>query len=308
MGSALVYWYTKNMQLISGTEIADRIYAELKTEIAHLHQNSSELPRIHIINASASMESKTYTQMKLKKAAELGIDADVLQFDSSVTAAEVITKIKNLQHPKQNLIMVQIPLYPSLHNARQEIMDAILPERDVDCLTSINLGKVMTDEYEVLPATVASIWEFIAEFARRDMQEVNTWIRGKRVLVINHSTLVGKPLAELLLHYGATVTIAHEFTQNLRLHTLDAELIVSATGQGRLVTPEMISAGASIIDVTSRPDPSTGKAIGDVVRNFELDNKVKYLTPVPGGVGPVTVACLMRNALTLNKQLNRSNT
>lgn len=285
-----------HMQLIPGKEISQQICAEL----ASIVQQASSVPKLHVILASDDPASRTYVQMKTKQAESLGIVVDVHQFSDKAAPIELIDEIKAINSSEpQSGILVQLPLYPTLTKSRAEILNAIHPDQDVDGLTAANADKLgqhakemwsaLSTDHKIesgfIPATVIAIMECIVY--------TGTALPGAEVCIVNASDLIGKPLAKLLTALGAAVTVCDEFTVDLASHTQQADILVTATGNPGLIDSGMVKQGAIIVDVTSLRTADGIK--GDVVNSPELEEKVSWLTPVPGGVGPLTIACLLRN-------------
>lgn len=277
------------MQLIDGNIIANTIYDELKSDITSLKTP----PKLTIILASEDEASKTYTRMKTAKAVDLGIGVELVTFKQGVKPEEIVLKIKELNEKQEvNGILVQLPLFEELKEFQHPILNTINPLKDPDGLTAINLGLITQSFMNgIIPATVDAVLECI-KFAKLN-------VTGKEILIINNTDLIGKPLAGILATLNATVTIVNKFTHNLRAYTQSADVIVSATGQTDLINDVMIKEHTLLIDVTSRS--VDGKVKGDIVRSSELEAKADFITPVPGGIGPLTIACLLRNLVKLSK-------
>jgi methylenetetrahydrofolate dehydrogenase (NADP+)/methenyltetrahydrofolate cyclohydrolase len=285
-----------HMQLIDGNKIAAEIYAQLKV------QTATNPKRLAILLATDNPAARTYVGLKQKQAQELGLTVDIVEFPATATADEIFNRMNVLAADTNiNGIMVQLPLYPNLQSQSPYIVNLIPPEKDVDGLTAFSQGSVSQNLRPFYyPATVVAIMECLravivptANLMNTDFRTLEPLLRGRQAVVVNHSNLVGKPLAAALTNLNATVTIVHEFTANLGQLTQTADILISATGKPGLITAEMVKQGSIVIDVTS---VRTEQGIqGDVALTPELQAKVAYLTPVPGGVGPLTVACLMRN-------------
>ncbi len=276
------------MQKIDCKNIAESIYKDVKTAIT----DSSNPIRLFIIDAGSDEASKKYISLKMQKAIELGVKADLVRFSESSKIEEVLTKIDSLNKDKSvNGVLVQLPLYAQLAPYKHRILNSINPLKDVDGLSAINFGLYSQDIMNgILPATVDACLEVIKNSYSKDFQ-------GSNILVINNSDLIGKPLSMILSTLGATVVIANEFTSNMDTLLKSADIVITATGKGHLFTDNSIKDGALVIDVTSiRKDDKT---IGD----FKIENEDKNLfyTPVPGGIGPLTIACLFRNLINLAK-------
>ncbi len=279
------------MQIIDGKTLSQNIYSEITQKLS---ENSIK-PKLAIILASDDESSLMYDHMKTKKAEELGITSEIIQFEQNSSADQIIEKIKELnQDTNFTGIMVQLPLFQHLEKDRDLILNTINQSKDVDGLTITTLGKIFIyQNNDILPATVDAILECLRFSLSNNLFE----LQDKNVLIINNSNLIGKPLGVLLEKFNATVTIANEFTKDLSNLTQNADIIISATGKTNLIDHKMIKGGVTLIDVTSKR--VNDKVIGDVVRSTELDEKAAFLTPVPGGVGPLTIACLLRNLVNL---------
>ena len=227
-----------------------------------------------------------YTRLKKEAAERVGVNFEKVEFAEKAKDRQIKEYIKKLnKNPRVGGIMVQLPLPVSLKDKKGEIVETIVPTKDVDCLTPENLGLLMMGRPRVLPATVRGIWEILG---RARINEKT--IVGKNVCVLGRSDIVGKPLANLLINRGATVTVCHRRTKDLACLIKRADIIISATGSPNLVKGEMVKEGAIVIDV--------GSPKGDI--DFDsVIKKASFITPVPGGVGPMTVISLLGNFLDL---------
>lgn len=225
--------------------------------------------------------SELYVKMKQKKAEEFGVEIEVVKTESNLEKIKTEIRVRQSEFDG---VMVQLPLPNELQAFKQEILDLIDPVKDVDCLTSSSLGRVMTAGQVMLPATVAGILHLL------EIQE--TVLKGKHVVLVGASTLIGKPLAMVLEASGATVTLCNEFTANLAKVTNLADILISATGVPYLLSAQHVKEGAIVIDVgTGFVD---NKLTGDV--DFvNVAPKASWITPVPGGIGPLTIAGLLYN-------------
>lgn len=270
------------MKLIEGNKIAAQIYEQLKAVLTKTNRS----PTLVIILANNEEASKTYVKLKQKRAEELGIDVKLINLNATTSKEKLTDQIKELNMDSSvDGILLQLPLYEHLEKCRTEIVNLVDPEKDVDGLTVISQGKLSQGLRTNIPATVSAIMECL-NYTKVD-------ITGKHVLIVNHSDLIGKPLTSVLLNKNATVTTTNEHNKNLGNITKQADILITATGQVGLITADMVKENAVVIDVTSLKTRDGVK--GDVARTAELDSKVSWLTPVPGGVGPVTIACLLRN-------------
>lgn len=279
------------MKIIDGKQLSENIYIWIKQQLQHIENK----PKLAIIVATKDESSLMYVKMKNKKAEELGIEVEVIEIPELSSADDVIYKIHDLNTESDVTgIMVQLPLYQHLEKDKDLILNTIASNKDVDGLTYPSLGKTFFYQNDsILPATVDSIIECLRFSTNNNLFE----LKGKNVLILNNTNLIGKPLSVLLQKFNATVTSANEFTENLSNLTQNADVIITATGKTKLIDHSMVKHGVVLIDVTSK---KVGEdIIGDVIRSEELDTKASYITPVPGGVGPLTIACLLRNLVNL---------
>lgn len=237
--------------------------------------------------------SRVYVNNKKKACAVCGIQSYEYALPEDTTEQQLLELVDQLNRdPKVNGILVQLPVPPQIDDHR--VIEAIAPEKDVDAFTEGNVGKIMIGEYSLLPCTPAGCLDLI--------DSTGVSIEGKNCVVIGRSNIVGKPMAMLLLHRNGTVTICHSRTRNLREICSQADILVAAVGKAGFVTADMVKEGAVVIDVGMNRN-AEGKLCGDV--DFAaVEQKAGYITPVPGGVGPMTIATLMRNTLTAAKQQN----
>ena len=237
--------------------------------------------------------SKIYVSNKKKACEQLGIISKEYVLPSIIDQEEILSLIEQLNNDKTvNGILCQLPLPKGLDE--KAVIDAISPEKDVDAFHPVNVGKIMIGDYDFLPCTPAGIMEMLAYY--------NIDVSGKECVVIGRSNIVGKPMSMLLLHKNGTVTICHSKTKNLCEVTSKADILVAAVGKANFVTADMVKDGAVVIDVGMNRN-SDGKLCGDV--DFQaVSQKASYITPVPGGVGPMTIATLMQNTLTAAKRQN----
>ena len=272
-------------QIIDGKKVSNELLKNLKTKIDKLDKK----PALAVILANDNPASKIYVSSKEKHAIALGIKSCVYKFDKNVSQKELVKLIKELnQDPAINGILVQLPLFS--HLDEQELLELINPIKDVDGFHPINVGRLNCG---LEPFAICCTPKGIIKL----LEYYNIEIEGKNALVIGRSNIVGKPTSTLLTNKNATVTLAHSKTKNLKELTKKAEIIVSATGHPHLITADMVNKSAIIIDVGISKHEN-GKLMGDV--DFDnVKNKASYITPVPGGVGPMTIACLMENTYEL---------
>lgn len=281
-------------QIIDGKAIAAQVRAEVKAEVEAWVQAGNRPPYLAVILVGDNPASASYVRGKTKAAAEVGIASDTLHFDTSISEAELLAEIARLNDDDGvDGILVQLPLPDHIDPSR--VLNAIRPDKDVDGFHPINAGRLLLGEPGFVPATPAGILELL----RRSGIETT----GKHAVVVGRSNIVGRPLAALLLHRGidATVTVCHSRTQDLAALTRTADILVAAIGRPRYITADMVREGAVVIDVgINRVDdpshPRGYRLVGDV--DFEaVAKKAGWITPVPGGVGPMTIALLLRNTL-----------
>jgi len=286
---------------INGKKIAEKIYRQLKNEISELKKNG-HIITLAVINLGEDLASKIYISNKKKMCEKLGINSRIFYLPNEYTEEKLLSLIRELnKNPKINGILVQLPL-PN-HIDTKKIIEEIDPKKDVDGFTGVSLEKLLTDDSNkdefLLPCTPAGIMEIF--------HEKNICLAGKHCVIINRSNIVGKPLSMLMLKNDATVTVCHSKTQNLKEICKSADIIVSAVGKPNFITIDMVKPDAILIDVGISRDEN-GKVCGDV--DFQNVKEVtSYITPVPGGVGPMTVAMLMKNTVKAAKlQLKDYNT
>jgi methylenetetrahydrofolate dehydrogenase (NADP+)/methenyltetrahydrofolate cyclohydrolase len=281
-------------QIIDGKAIAAQVRAEVKAEVEAWVQAGHRPPYLAVILVGDNPASASYVRGKTKAAAEVGIASDTLHFDTSISEAELLAEIARLNDDEGvDGILVQLPLPDHIDPSR--VLNAIRPDKDVDGFHPINAGRLLLGEPGFVPATPAGILELL----RRSGIETT----GKHAVVVGRSNIVGRPLAALLLHRGidATVTVCHSRTRDLAALTRTADILVAAIGRPRYITADMVREGAVVIDVgINRVDdpshPRGYRLAGDV--DFEaVAEKAGWITPVPGGVGPMTIALLLRNTL-----------
>ena len=279
-------------QIIDGKQISAAVKAEVAKEVAALKEKGIQVG-LAVVIVGNNPASRVYVNNKKKACAVCGIESYEYALPEDTTESELLALVEQLNHdPKVNGILVQLPVPPQIDDHR--IIAAIAPEKDVDAFTEGNVGKIMIGEYNLLPCTPAGCLDLI--------DSTGVSIEGKNCVVIGRSNIVGKPMAMLLLHHNGTVTICHSRTKNLREICSQADILVAAVGKAGFVTADMVKEGAVVIDVGMNRN-AEGKLCGDV--DFEaVEKKAGYITPVPGGVGPMTIATLMRNTLTAAKVQN----
>lgn len=265
---------------------------DLKRKVEELNQMGQSVT-LAVILVGENPASKIYVANKEKACTEIGISFEKYELPENTTEQEVLTLLDKLNLSSNvDGILVQLPLPP--HISERNVAQKILPEKDVDGFCEANLGKILTKDYGVLPCTPAGIVE-ILKYSQID-------VKGKHCVILGRSNIVGKPLALLMLNNDATVTICHSKTENLTDICKMADILIVAIGKPHFVKSNMVKSGALVIDVGINRD-SDGKICGDV--DFEnVKNVASYITPVPGGIGPMTVAMLMQNVAAT--KLNRN--
>ncbi len=279
-------------QIIDGKKISAQVKAEVAKEVEALAGKGISVG-LAVVIVGNDPASRVYVNNKKKACALCGIQSYEYALPEDTTEQQLLELVDQLNRdPKVNGILVQLPVPPQIDDHR--VIEAIAPEKDVDAFTEGNVGKIMIGEYSLLPCTPAGCLDLI--------DSTGVSIEGKNCVVIGRSNIVGKPMAMLLLHRNGTVTICHSRTRNLREICSQADILVAAVGKAGFVTADMVKEGAVVIDVGMNRN-AEGKLCGDV--DFAaVEQKAGYITPVPGGVGPMTIATLMRNTLTAAKQQN----
>lgn len=278
--------------VISGKEVSAKVKEQVRGEAAQLAEKGITVG-LAVVIAGNNPASRVYVNNKKKSCEEVGFRSFEYALDESVSQGELLALVDKLNNDRDvNGILVQLPL--PAHIDEKAVINAISPDKDVDAFHPVNVGKIMIGEYAFLPCTPAGVMELI--------HETGVEVSGKSCVVIGRSNIVGKPMAMLLLHENATVTICHSKTRNLAEICAGADILVAAVGRANFVTADMVKEGAVVIDVGMNR-LENGKLCGDV--DYEaVSKKAGYITPVPGGVGPMTIAMLMRNTLTAAKQQN----
>lgn len=275
--------------LINGKKIAHKIEQETLKIVVELKEKGA-IPRLSVILVGSDPASLLYVRRKGASSQRLGIEFICKKFGTAAAESDVISFIEETQNKyKHGGIIVQLPL-PREFNTRA-ILEAIRPENDVDCLTELNLGKVVANTALFLPPTASAICAIL--------EELEVDLKGKVVAVVGTGLLVGIPISMLLAHKSATVIICNEHTRDLREQCLRANIIISAVGKKDLIRGDTVASDAIVIDVGT--DFIDGKVCGDV-KVEEVEQVALYVTPTPGGVGPITVQCLLRNVVLCAKR------
>ena len=279
--------------LLDGKETAKQIKIELKEKLKTLKETYNKVPTIAIVLVGNNPASEIYVRNKIKAASFVGMNHQLVKLDESITMEELLNEVERLNNDQDvSGIIVQLPL-PN-HLDEQIVINHINNEKDADGFGLLNKGKLFSGLPCLRPATPLGIMYLLEKY--------NIELEGKRAVVIGRSNIVGKPMALMLLEKNATVTIAHSRTKNLKELTKEADVVVVAIGKAKFVTEDMVKEGAVIVDVgINRID---GVLYGDV--DFEnVEKKASYITPVPGGVGPLTIAMLLLNTVTAFIEQNK---
>lgn len=270
--------------ILDGKKLRDKIIENLKAKV----DTFEEKPTLVVILVGENPASKIYVNNKKKMAEKIGIHSEVINYPANITETELLDKIEELNNNKKvTAILVQLPL--PKHISKDNVMNKIIPSKDVDGFTPYNFGKLFSGETPtVYPCTPKGILLLLDEY--------NIEIEGKHVIIVGRSNIVGKPLSQMMLNKNATVTICHSHTKNLSQITKTADILVSAVGKN-IIEGEMLKTDCVIVDVGIFKDEN-GKTRGDV--DFESASKIaSFISPVPGGVGPMTIASLMLNTVEL---------
>ncbi|MCG8412095.1 MAG: bifunctional methylenetetrahydrofolate dehydrogenase/methenyltetrahydrofolate cyclohydrolase FolD [Bacteroidales bacterium] len=288
------------MKLIDGKKIANQIKEEIAQEVKQIVESGGRAPHLAAVIVGHDGASETYVGHKEKACAQVGFKSTVLRFEETITEEEMLAQVNKLNNdPGVDGFILQLPL--PKHISEQKVIEAIDPRKDVDGFHPINLGRMVIGLPAYISATPAGIMELIKRY------EIET--SGKDVVVVGRSNIVGKPMTILLGQKAypgnATVTMAHSRTKNLKDLLLKADIVIAALGVAEFLTADMVKEGATVIDVgitrvKSDTTKSGWKLLGDV-KFDEVAEKTDYITPVPGGVGPMTIVSLMQNTLKAAK-------
>jgi methylenetetrahydrofolate dehydrogenase (NADP+)/methenyltetrahydrofolate cyclohydrolase len=273
------------MTILDGKKLSNKIKQEVKVQVESLQQKSIT-PGLAVVLVGNDPASAAYVKMKEKACEDVGIYSIVHKMPSSISQEKILEIINMMnQNPNIDGILVQLPLPSQIDTTA--ILEAIDPKKDVDGFHPYNVGRVVSGLDGYIPATPLGVMELLKEY---DIDP-----QGKDVCVVGASNIVGKPMATLMLNANATVTTCHIYTKDLKSHTLKADIICVGVGKIDLITEDMVKEGAIVVDIgINRTDD--GKLTGDV--SFDtVSSKCSYITPVPGGVGPMTIACLLQNTV-----------
>ncbi|NQX96416.1 MAG: bifunctional 5,10-methylene-tetrahydrofolate dehydrogenase/5,10-methylene-tetrahydrofolate cyclohydrolase [Flavobacteriales bacterium] len=284
------------MLLVSGKEVSNKIKDEIAVEVEKLKKNGRKIPHLAAVLVGEDGASRTYVNAKVKACERVGFGSSLVKLDSNISEADLLVEIEKLNNDTEvDGFIVQLPL--PKHIDEQKVTEAIAPEKDVDGFHPVSLGKMLLDIPSFLPATPYGITEMLKHY--------NIPTEGKHCVVLGRSHIVGSPMSVLMARKdypgNCTVTLAHSRTQNLKEVAASADILIVAIGKPEFITADMVKEGATVIDVgIHRIEDSSKKSgyrlLGDV--NFdEVAPKCAFISPVPGGVGPMTIASLLKNTL-----------
>ncbi len=280
-------------KIINGDQIAAKIIKQIAPTVKKLKQKNI-VPKLAVILVGADRPSEVYVKKKELAAKKASIDFELYKLPKNISEKKLINKIKNIQTDKTITgLIIQIPLPENLYT--ESVLNAIRPEIDVDCLTNINLGKLVMGTGYIIPPTPGAIMQIL--------REINVNLAGKNVTIIGTGALVGKPLSIVLINAGASITTCNQRTTNIKQKCLSADIIITGVGQKNILNGDMVKKNAIVIDAGIHFE--NGKTRGDV--NFEqVVKKAKFITPTPHGVGPITVAHLLTNTVICAEKNNRT--
>ncbi|MGX4645190.1 bifunctional 5,10-methylenetetrahydrofolate dehydrogenase/5,10-methenyltetrahydrofolate cyclohydrolase [Holzapfeliella sp. JNUCC 80] len=277
-------------KLISGKAIAQKRQEDLRLEVESLKQKGVT-PSLRVILVGHSGPSEIYVRNKKRRAEELGLDFELIRFDETVTEKELIAFIQSLNEDKAvDAMLVQLPL--PKHIDEEKVVQTVSPYKDVDGFSPINFGYLWQNNPNVIPSTAGGIMTLL--------EESNISTASKHVVIVGRSNIVGRPLGALMLNADATVTMAHSKTKDLKSITRQADILISAVGKAHFITADMVKKGATVIDVGMNRDEND-KLVGDVEFD-EVAEVASAMTPVPGGVGPMTILTLMEQTIEIAKK------
>lgn len=280
--------------IINGKELSIKIKHELSKEVKLL-KSKNVVPGLAVVLVGNDEASKIYVRNKQKSCSEVGIYSEKYELPENTSEEQILNLVEDL-NKKENIdgVLVQLPL--PKHIDEDKIIDLISPFKDVDAFHPFNVGKIMIGKNGFVPCTPEGIMEILSS------QDIS--ITGKNCVVVGSSNIVGKPMAMLLINQNATVTVCNKYTKNLKEHCKNADILIVAVGKAKLITADMVKTGAVVIDVGINRDEN-GKLCGDV--DFEEVEKIaSYITPVPGGVGPMTIAMLLKNTIYSAKHYRKN--
>lgn len=273
-------------EIINGNKIAKQVRSELKTEVDQLKEEHGVTPGLTVVLVGEDPASKVYVRNKHRACERVGIASNVIRLPEDSSHAQVMKTVRELNaNPDVHGILVQLPTPEQIDD--EEIINTIDPDKDVDGFHPVNMGKLLSGQPELVPCTPTGVMYML--------DTLGIDLTGKEAVIVGRSNIVGKPQALLLMYRHCTITICHSRTADLAAHTSRADILVAATGVPKMITADMVKPGAVVMDVgISRLDD--GSLVGDV--DFEAVSEVAgAITPVPGGVGPMTIAMLLKNAV-----------
>ncbi len=281
------------MILIDGKKIAEEFRKDLKKEVLELKSKYKKIPGLSVILVGNLTPSRIYVKNKEKSANEVGLNSNVLKYSDTVDQATIIRKIKELNNDENvSGILVQLPL--PKHIDKKKVIETILPSKDVDGFHPINVGNLSSGNDSSIPCTPLGCFFLI--------KKIENNLSGKKAVIVGRSNLNGKPMAQLLLKENCTVTITHSQTKDLKNECLKGDILVAAVGIAKLIKGDWIKKDAIVIDVGI--NKTDNGIVGDVDFN-EASKVAKAITPVPGGVGPMTIACLLKNTIDCFKKMQK---
>ena len=272
--------------IISGKEISVKIKDQLKEEVCKIKETYPRLPKLVVILVGDNQASQTYVRNKERGCQYIGIESEILRHDASFSEIELLQEINDLNNDDTvDGILVQLPL--PQHINEEKVLDAIVPSKDVDGFHPENVAKLFLGQHSLVPCTPKGMMVLL--------EEINYDLAGKEVVIVGRSNIVGKPVALLCLQKNATVTIAHSQTKDLKAVCSRADVLIAAIGKPKFFNHEYVKDGAVVLDVGINRDENN-KLCGDV--DFDdVKDKVSAITPVPGGIGPMTITMLMKNTI-----------
>ncbi len=272
--------------IISGKEISVKIKDQLKEEVSKIKETYPRLPKLVVILVGDNQASQTYVRNKERGCQYIGIESEILRHDASFSEIELLQEINDLNNDDTvDGILVQLPL--PQHINEEKVLDAIVPSKDVDGFHPENVAKLFLGQHSLVPCTPKGMMVLL--------EEINYDLAGKEVVIVGRSNIVGKPVALLCLQKNATVTIAHSQTKDLKAVCSRADVLIAAIGKPKFFNHEYVKDGAVVLDVGINRDENN-KLCGDV--DFDdVKDKVSAITPVPGGLGPMTITMLMKNTI-----------
>ena len=281
------------MILIDGKKIAEEFRKDSKKEVLELKSKYKKIPGLSVILVGNLIPSRIYVKNKKKSANEVGLNFNVLKYSDTVDQATIIKKIKELNNDENvSGILVQLPL--PKHIDKKKVIETILPSKDVDGFHPINVGNLSSGNDSSIPCTPLGCFFLI--------KKIENNLSGKKAVIVGRSNLNGKPMAQLLLKENCTVTITHSQTKDLKNECLKGDILVAAVGIAKLIKGDWIKKDAIVIDVGI--NKTDNGIVGDVDFN-EASKVAKAITPVPGGVGPMTIACLLKNTIDCFKKMQK---